>query len=166
MTRRRRPRTWCPCGEPARKGDGTKLCARCYARAGRPKATCRVCLQELAADRLVGRRCRPCVSEAAHGKRIVETYGITSAQYRELLAHQDGVCYVCQRKPGAKRLAVDHDHTSGAVRGLLCRGCNRDVLGHLRENVPALLRAVSYLTYPPAERLWPDRGVTRQQGTQ
>ena len=101
-----------------------------------------------------GRRCRPCVSKAAHAKRIEETYGITAEQYAELLAYQDGACYICRRKPVSKRLAVDHDHATGYVRGLLCKACNRDVLGHLRDDLASLQRAIDYLTLPPALALW------------
>ena len=90
-----------------------------------------------------------------------EVYSITAAEYAAILAAQGGACFVCRRKPGAKRLAVDHDHSccpgpvscGRCVRGLLCRSCNRDVLGHLKDSVAALLRAVEYLQHPPAKRV-------------
>jgi hypothetical protein len=67
---------------------------------------------------------------------------------------QGGRCYICQRATGARRrLAVDHNHATGEVRGLLCKPCNRDVLGHLRDNTEALQRAIDYLTNPPARRV-------------
>lgn len=100
-----------------------------------------------------GRRCRPCVSKANHEKRVAETYGLEPGQYDLLLAAQDGACAICRRKPGAKRLAVDHDHTTEEVRGLLCKACNRDVLGHLRDDTEALQRAIEYLNDPPARRV-------------
>ncbi|MFD1044363.1 endonuclease VII domain-containing protein [Kibdelosporangium lantanae] len=91
---------------------------------------------------------------AAHGRHILATYGITAGQYDELYALQGGVCAICRRATGrGKRLAVDHDHATGEVRGLLCKPCNRDVLGHLRDDVTALQRAITYLTDPPARRL-------------
>lgn len=102
-----------------------------------------------------GRRCRPCVSKANHSKRIEQTYGITGGQYAALLEHQDGRCFICHRRPASKRLAVDHDHKTGFVRGLLCKACNRDVLGHLADSTDALFRAVDYLNDPPAAQLWP-----------
>jgi hypothetical protein len=101
----------------------------------------------------MGRRCRPCVSKANHEKRVAEVYGLADGEYDLLLANQDGACAICQRKPGAKRLAVDHNHDTDEVRGLLCRGCNRDVLGHLRESVEALQRAIAYIQDPPARRV-------------
>ena len=161
MSRKRRIPT-CQCGQPARRGEGAKLCAKCYAALGRPKAQCRVCEIEIAADRLVGKRCRPCISAANHGKRIVATYGLTPEMYDQLLDRQEGRCYICQRRPVSKRLAVDHRHSDGAVRGLLCRNCNRNVLGHLRDSVDALQRAVDYLQNPPARLLF-GRDVTPLQ---
>lgn len=90
-------------------------------------------------------------SEKAHGKRIEATYGITTNQYRAIWEAQGGRCAICQRANGTrKRLAVDHDHKTGEVRGLLCGPCNHDVLGHLREDIDALNRAIGYLINPPA----------------
>lgn len=66
---------------------------------------------------------------------------LSVAEYNALLSSQDGVCAICKRACGTgRRLAVDHDHASGKVRGLLCLHCNQ-----LAEK-PDYLRAVlSYL---------------------
>ena len=109
-------------------------------------------------DLTIGTRCRPCISKMAHAKRLADTYSLTAEQYAAILAHQGGACYICRRKPGAKRLACDHDHRccpgpiscGKCVRGLLCRGCNRDVLGHLKDDPAAFQRAIDYLAAPPA----------------
>lgn len=94
---------------------------------------------------------RKALSSRAHGARVEKVYGITSEQYEALYEAQGGRCAICQRATGAtKRLAVDHDHVTGFVRGLLCKPCNRDVLGHLRDSVMALIRAARYLLRPPA----------------
>lgn len=95
-----------------------------------------------------------------HGRWILSTYGITSEEYDAIYAAQGGKCAICQRATGArKKLSVDHDHATGEVRGLLCTPCNRDVLGHLRDSVMALLRAVRYLLHPPARKV-----LTRMRG--
>lgn len=81
----------------------------------------------------------------------MDVYGITAVEYRAILASQGGRCYICQRATGkVKRLSVDHDHSTGFVRGLLCGPCNRDVIGHLRDEPEAFLRGYNYLMSPPA----------------
>lgn len=93
-------------------------------------------------------------AELAWSRRISATYGIRATEYLAILEAQGGRCFICQRATGAtKRLAVDHDHSTGAVRGLLCGPCNRGVVGHLRDDVDAARRLVEYLTDPPAVRL-------------
>ncbi|UBI10020.1 endonuclease VII domain-containing protein [Corynebacterium coyleae] len=90
-------------------------------------------------------------SRARHGSHILETYGITSEEYEAIYKAQGGRCAICQRATGrSKRLAVDHDHATLFVRGLLCKSCNRNVLGHLRDDPEALQRAINYLAHPPA----------------
>lgn len=52
-------------------------------------------------------------------------YGITLAEYDQMLEEQHGVCAICGgADPSGRRLAVDHDHETGKVRGLLCTSCN------------------------------------------
>ena len=143
-----------------RKRRGARFCSPCIGRL--PKKTCQECGEDFAPDMMFnGLRCRPCASSKAHQKRVGETFGLKPGQYAQLLAAQGGVCYICHRKPVSKRLACDHDHSccpgptscGKCVRGLLCRACNRDVLGHLRDDVEALRRAIAYLEDPPAKRV-------------
>src|ERR1035437_9311948 len=60
--------------------------------------------------------------------RLKYRYGITSEQYTELLALQNGTCAICNAAtPGVKRqrnFTVDHNHATKQVRGLLCYRCN------------------------------------------
>lgn len=75
-------------------------------------------------------------------------YKVTPAQYDEMFAKQNGRCGICSTKePGrknAKFFCVDHDHVTGKIRGLLCMGCNL-ILGHARDHVGVLQRAIDYL---------------------
>lgn len=98
-------------------------------------------------------RCRPCASAASHASRTKATYGITSEDYAAVLEHQGGVCAMCLQRPVSKRLAVDHDHRTGEVRGLLCSRCNHDLLGSLHDSPALAWRAVLYLLKPPAPRV-------------
>lgn len=90
------------------------------------------------------------LKQAAHSRSIYERYGLTSEQYEALYEAQGGVCYICQRATGAKKkLAVDHDHATGYVRGLCCGPCN-SILAHLRDDTNAAYRVWEYLVRPPA----------------
>ena len=70
-------------------------------------------------------------------------YNITEEDYDALLSQQGGVCAICGRPP-EKRLSVDHNHVTDAVRGLLCMPCNR-AIGLLGDSVEGLTRAIDYL---------------------
>lgn len=77
--------------------------------------------------------------------RLKEAYGITLEDYDRMLKDQSGVCKICAKTPGKRALCVDHDHKTGAVRGLLCDQCNF-ALGHFNDNPVLLKNAIKYLT--------------------
>jgi hypothetical protein len=62
----------------------------------------------------------------ARAKRLMDCYKLTPEMYDIIWAFQYGVCYACDQPEPVKgrRLSVDHDHTTGAIRGLLCSRCN------------------------------------------
>lgn len=84
--------------------------------------------------------------------QLGKLYGLTVAEYDDLLQRQGGVCAICQQdepasngRTGKKfRLSVDHCHDTGVVRGLLCQKCNR-AIGLLGDNVGILQKAILYL---------------------
>lgn len=57
-------------------------------------------------------------------RRIEQRYGLSRGEYEALLMAQGELCAVCRGTNNGKHLVVDHDHSSGLVRGLLCGGCN------------------------------------------
>lgn len=73
-------------------------------------------------------------------------YGITWTEYQRLLEKQAGGCAICGviKLEDNKALAIDHDHQTGKVRGLLCRKCNIG-LGQLQDSKELLTRAIAYL---------------------
>lgn len=77
-------------------------------------------------------------------KRYFSTYGITIAEYDNLFTLQNGVCAVCGKDNGKRRLCIDHDHKTGKIRGLLCHACNT-TLGHSRDDVSILGKLIGYL---------------------
>ncbi|MFT9654943.1 endonuclease VII domain-containing protein [Mycobacteroides abscessus] len=104
-------------------------------------------------------RCKPCHKSHTEDQRAQRVYSLAPGAYLKLYNHQGGKCAICQRATGATRsLSVDHDHSccpgkescGECVRGLLCGGCNYKILGHLRDDVEALERAIEYLRNPPA----------------
>lgn len=76
----------------------------------------------------------------------LKKYGLSRADYDEMLLRQRNECAICGGGTGGGRraLAVDHDHETGAVRGLLCGRCNT-ALGSFGDSEEILLRAVKYL---------------------
>jgi hypothetical protein len=83
------------------------------------------------------------VPEKKRAYVLKEKFGLTAEAYGEMLAAQGGACAICRGPAGGRwdTLCVDHDHNTGAVRGLLCLRCNR-AIGLLRDD-PALATAVS-----------------------
>ena len=83
--------------------------------------------------------CKSCKRDAQY----YQTYGITQDNYNELLELQDNKCAICFNTP-KKKLFVDHCHSTGKVRGLLCQHCNF-VLGQAKDSTEILFNAISYL---------------------
>ena len=74
---------------------------------------------------------------------------MTLADYQKLYDEQNGVCAICGgiqtgRGRAKNTLAVDHNHETGAIRGLLCTNCNTGI-GNLRDNIDLLQKAIQYL---------------------
>lgn len=78
---------------------------------------------------------------------LLQRYGLTLDDFRNLLVGQAGRCLICGLVPD-KELHVDHDHATGKVRGLLCNPCNAGV-GHFRDDPRRLLAAAQYLETAP-----------------
>lgn len=74
---------------------------------------------------------------------LKKKFNLSLKDYNNLLEKQQGVCAIC-KKTCSKQLAVDHNHTTGKIRGLLCNNCNRG-LGHLKDSIDNLKTAIQYL---------------------
>lgn len=92
---------------------------------------------------------------ATHDKRVQRVYGLEPGEYERLYALQGGHCAILNCRAtgtGRKKLAVDHDHITGRVRGLLCSTHNQEI-GANRDD-PAVFRSIAeYLERPPAQRV-------------
>lgn len=111
-----------PTCHPDRPHKGNGLCDRCYSNAR------------------YARNGKPW-----HNRRLRSNFGLTSAEYDAMLSEQGGVCRLCGgTNTDGRRLAVDHNHETGAIRGLLCGNCNR-AIGLLRDSADLLRKAADYL---------------------
>lgn len=93
---------------------------------------------------------RPSI-EQGRKNYIKYAYGITIEKYEEMTLTQDNKCSICGKEENikhqngkVKRLAVDHCHISGKVRGLLCTNCNTG-LGKFKDSRELLAAALAYL---------------------
>jgi len=122
------------------------------ARPDGKQAYCKAC------SRARGKRRRdlPDYPEAQRTAFLKWKYGVTPEQYDQLLQIQEGCCAVCKvdaegaRRPGQAKqgvtygLVVDHDHTTGVIRGLLCNRCNM-ALGLFEDRSSLLTKGAAYL---------------------
>ena len=82
--------------------------------------------------------------EAYNRERTLQyRYGISTEQYDVMVMEQCGKCGICQEVPSSK-LQVDHNHATGAVRGLLCRTCNVGI-GSLKDKAEVLQNALHWV---------------------
>lgn len=75
-------------------------------------------------------------------QHMAARYGLTVEAFERLLEEFDGKCGICRRT--SQRLVVDHDHETGAVRGILCVKCNVS-LGAFGDSIRGLKTAIAYL---------------------
>lgn len=104
--------------------------------------------------------CKACVNKSGnhsnHDHNLRVRYGITHAEYEAMLSSQGGACAICRGGTSKRYFAVDHNHRTGEVRGLLCGTCNT-TLGRFRDDPARFKRAAKYLTAPPARRVLGER---------
>lgn len=123
-------------------------CSVTCSRALRPAiATCRTCGVVLGDNRAGNQRlCKPCDKVRNRQRLLAAKYGMTPKAFAALLAEQGGVCAVCGTTRGTGPV-VDHCHTTGKVRGILCSPCNV-ALGQMEDSPELLRRAAVYLERP------------------
>lgn len=129
----------------------TKTCPTCgieqpIANFYTQKRQCRICIRDHQ------RRFRAARPDYHHGRNLKQRYGITVDEYHAIIASQNFACAICEVEipdkleyKGKRPVAVDHNHETGEVRGILCSSCNL-VLGYARENTHTLYKAIVYLS--------------------
>jgi hypothetical protein len=128
-----------------------RTCTKCEVTSDdfRPKQSlCRLC--QNAYNNAWNRANRARGLKWRQNNHLKRSYGITLEDYWKISAEQKGLCAICgleettRNQHGVKKLAVDHSHATGKVRGLLCYRCNIG-LGSFRDNPAALIKAAQYL---------------------
>jgi hypothetical protein len=120
-------------------------------RTGQPVAHCKACNSEKQKERKA--RDPSIYRRVEWPSKLKKFYGITVDTYYKMLENQGGGCAICGTKVPSQRVRkyaktemffVDHCHSTGKVRGLLCSRCNRGV-GYFDDNPSRLEMAASYL---------------------
>ncbi len=95
--------------------------------------------------------CKPCAKlidkNKYRSKHLRITYGITEEHYNEMIIKQNGKCAICGSLVADKirnRLAIDHNHATNEIRGLLCSRCNK-VLGLINDDSDIAIKMIDYL---------------------
>lgn len=106
--------------------------------------TCKRCNYNYTKQRRASRK-REETPEQNRKWSLKSKFGITVEQYDATLEKQNGVCAICNKTcRTGRRLAVDHCHKTGKVRGLLCAECNNGI-GKLNDDPDLLRKAIKYL---------------------
>lgn len=119
-------------------------------RIGQPVSKCKKCNTAKAIKNRKDRQARGInvYEEFEWPSKLRCIYGIEPQDYYNMLKSQGGGCAICgsitSGYKGKKKLAVDHCHSTGTVRGVLCHRCNK-ALGLFKDNIEVILRAASYL---------------------
>ena len=130
-----------------------KVCRNCFKekslseftlrKSGYYERRCRSCLNAIARDR---RKKFPQTLLESRVKSVKNRYKLTEEEYLKLSAKAAGHCQICgvSEETLTKSLHIDHCHTTGRVRGLLCHGCNVG-LGHFKDSIELMEKATDYL---------------------
>lgn len=122
--------------KPASKKTSTPICLFCETHTTKVRAS----------DGFV----MPCSSCKGIEQRIAQ-YGLSLRQYWDMRNRQEDRCAICDEP--SDKLFVDHCHTLGHVRGLLCRRCNSG-LGFFKDKKGALANALKYLSFNDVGKEW------------
>lgn len=142
----------------------TKRCTKCKKEldlqqfhvdksVGKPKSHCKSCVRESQRRAWPNHRRDPTTNSLyACRSNLKRKYGMTIREYEEILCRQNQRCAICGRNENGraykhgqpKRFCLDHNHTTGKIRGLLCSTCNR-VVGIIETRSDLLERAKNYI---------------------
>lgn len=124
---------------------------------GKRRCECKACNRVYHKQRYLANRDKLCANmrkrydgAAQHISKLQRLYAVDGAMFKAMLEKQRWKCVICKRaetktyRGKIRNLSIDHDHVSGAMRGLVCGNCNT-VLGYSHDSREILLACVSYL---------------------
>ena len=137
------------------KFDGKKICLKCgelkdfelfpviNKKMGYRSSYCKVCANKIREN---SRKLKGVEPIRQRAKWLKSSFGISVDQYNDILLLQDNKCAICGRTEelDGKNFAVDHDHKTGKMRGILCKRCNL-LLGKFENSTGNMEGAISYL---------------------
>jgi len=113
----------------------------------------------LSKDAYLSSKCRPChnkesikwmkanpekTKETARKVKLKKKYGISVEEYNKMLEEQEGRCFLCEKTHSRRMLNVDHCHTSGKIRRLLCDRCNM-AMGLIKDDAALANKMAGYI---------------------
>jgi hypothetical protein len=104
----------------------------------------------------------PASPERVRDLALQRNFGITLAEYRQILAAQGGMCPICKKPLSGWSNPVDHDHKTGVIRGILCTYCNRKNVGHFSD-WKLVFEIYKYLLHHPAAKVVGPRRVPKKK---
>lgn len=104
------------------------------------KDICKFCNKEFVKSIHNQIYCKICCPQNIHS-HLIRTYNMSYPQYLKMIEKCSGKCEICLTQ---KATDIDHNHTNGKVRGLLCHNCNM-LLGHSKDNLDILNGSIEYL---------------------
>jgi hypothetical protein len=109
-----------------------------------PFGECKECIKECRRNKYNSGDGKKKYRQSVRSLLLEKKYGISKEQFDIMLKQQSGLCCICGNKEKDRELSVDHDHKTGAIRGLLCRHCNF-AIGILKDDVGIMSRMIMYL---------------------
>jgi len=128
-----------------------KRCSKCKIK--KPESdfyknhrNCKACHKEIVVKYQEKNPLKVALSDRKH--KISKKYNVSIDDYNLMFKAQKGRCAICNSnsigRKGAKYFSIDHCHTTGKVRGLLCHNCNV-ILGKIKDSKEWLKNAIKYL---------------------
>lgn len=131
--------------------DSSRICGintRCKACVSKRRQSPKYRNYDLEYNRTYAKKNAEFIKKRTRKNNIRKLYGLTQEEFTKMSSAQDDKCAICfihVSETKYSNLCIDHDHSTGDVRGLLCDTCNR-AIGLLKDSADVLISAAQYVT--------------------